>query len=90
MNQHDEPMGWECREVLRKEFIKTEVTAEVEHKAAKSVFAYIFKGHSTEGESLNEMAVARGFASVKEVRIPSVRGSRILIGNTKHLYLRNC
>ncbi|OQR78220.1 hypothetical protein BIW11_06545 [Tropilaelaps mercedesae] len=64
--QIDEPLGWEGREVLRKEFIGTEVTVEVEHHAAKSVSGYVYKGKGTEGESLNEIAVARGLASVKE------------------------
>lgn len=67
MNQKDEPMGWECRETLRKELIGADVVAEVEHKAAKSVFAYVYKGTSTEGECLNELVVSRGLASVKEV-----------------------
>lgn len=60
-------MGWEGREVLRKELVGNDVYVEVEHRAPKSVFAYVYKGNSAEGECLNDLVVARGLASVKEV-----------------------
>ena len=67
MRQVDEPYAWTAREILRKELVGSDVVCEVEHRSPKAIFCHVFKGTSTEGESLNESIVSRGLANVKDV-----------------------
>lgn len=66
-SQRDEGHAWQSREALRNELVGTDVTCAIEHRSAKAVFAWVYKGNEASGESLNEIAVSRGLASVKDV-----------------------